>query len=79
MRVVSLTSCGRPMKLSKMERISFDVSLAKKIELTMRQMYPTRVRTSFGLCTALVREVDRCVKTALIAAMFLFRRCSDSA
>ena len=79
LRVVSRTSCGRPMKLSMMERISLDVSLAKKIELTRRQMYPRKVSTSFGLAAALESEVDKCVKTALIAAMFLFRRCSDSA
>ncbi len=67
------------MKLSMMDRISLDVSLAKKIELTRRHMYPTKVSTSVGLLAALESEVDTCVKTALIAAIFLFRRCSDSA
>lgn len=79
LRVVSRTSCGRPIKLSMIDRISLDVSLARKIELKRRQMYPTKVRTSFGLLAALESEVDTCVKTALIAAIFLFRRCSDSA
>lgn len=78
-RVVSRTSCGRPMKLSMIDRISFDVSLAKKIELTRRHTYPTNVKTSFGWRTALEREVERCVKIALIAAIFLFLLCSDSA
>ena len=61
------------------ERIRRAVSFAKKTALVKKQMYPMRVKTCSGFLVAVDNDVDRWAKAVVIAAIFLFRRCSDSA
>ena len=70
-RVVSLMSCGFPIVASMVERIRRDISLAKNIALVKRQVM--KARTCVGFLAAVDNNVDRCVNTAFIAVMFLFR------